>query len=66
MTVPKRQDDVEIVSGVDGDEPVDSFSAYYADSNKNSDREPVYNPELGLAVEKMRDGITTKMLWSVL
>jgi Bardet-Biedl syndrome 5 protein len=66
VTVGKVTDDVEIVSGADGDEPVDSFSAYYAESNKTSDREPVYNAELGLAVEKMREGVTAKMLWAII
>mmetsp|Transcript_18304 Transcript_18304/g.42618 ORF Transcript_18304/g.42618 Transcript_18304/m.42618 type:complete len:354 (-) Transcript_18304:203-1264(-) len=65
VTVGKTVDDVEIVSGMD-DEHVDTFSAYYAESNKNSDREPAYNSDLGLAVEKLREGVTPKMLWSIL
>jgi len=66
VTVGKSADDVEIVSGLEEDEATDTLSAYYADSNKTSDREPVYNSDLGLAVEKLRDGVTPKMLWSVI
>jgi len=63
LMVASKADDVEIV-GDDG--PVDSFTAYYADANKNADREPIFNTELGLAVEKLRDGLTPKQLWAVL
>lgn len=66
VTVGKRTDDVEIVSGLDSDEAVEPSAAYYADSNKDADREPVYNSDLGLAVEKLRDGVTPQMLWSVI
>ena len=31
-----------------------------------SDREPVYNPHLGLAVEQLPTGATVEQLWSVL
>mmetsp|Transcript_26555 Transcript_26555/g.71731 ORF Transcript_26555/g.71731 Transcript_26555/m.71731 type:complete len:346 (+) Transcript_26555:61-1098(+) len=62
LTIGSKTDDVEIVGG---DEPVDSFTAYYAETSKNADRDPVFNAELGLAVEKLRDGFTPKQLWSV-
>jgi Bardet-Biedl syndrome 5 protein len=57
----KRQmDDVEIL-----DEESDSMAAYYADANKNVDREPVFSPELGLAIEKLSEGLTIDRLWQV-
>jgi len=42
------------------------FQAYFADGNKDKDREPVFSEELGLAVEKLRDGFTLQGLWDVL
>lgn len=32
---------------------------------QSSDREPVYSEELGLAVEKLKDGFTIQGLWEV-
>lgn len=46
-------------------EHFDALASYYADGDKNVDREPVFSPELGLAVEKLRDGVTIDELWSV-
>lgn len=56
----RKQDDVEIVGE---DEENDAFAMYYADVNKHQDREPVFHPELGLAVESLPEGITLEMLW---
>lgn len=42
------------------------FQAYFADGNKEKDREPVYSEELGLAIEKLKDGFTIAGLWEVL
>ena len=53
-------DDVEIV-----EDEMDACLLYYADGEKEMDREPAYNQELGLAVEKLRDGKTIRDLWSV-
>lgn len=33
---------------------------------QGADREPVFCPELGLAVEALKDGATVEQLWSVL
>lgn len=49
-----------------GDELSNAFVAYFADSGHKKDREPVYSPELGLAVEKLKDGFTIQSLWEVL
>ena len=34
-------------------------------SSRSQDREPVYCPELGLAVERLKDGFTLQSLWEV-
>ncbi|XP_040417843.1 Bardet-Biedl syndrome 5 protein isoform X6 [Cygnus olor] len=62
LTVEQVQDDVEIES----DEQTDAFVAYFADENKQHDREPVFSEELGLAIEKLKDGFTLQGLWEVM
>ncbi len=60
----KREvDDVEIVET--NEEESDTLSVYYADVNKDLDREPVYSSELGLAIEKLKEGFTVQNLWSI-
>lgn len=49
---------------VTDDEP-DAMSLYYADVNKDHDREPVFSAEIGLAVEAMPTGVTMQGLWQV-
>lgn len=61
----QEQDNVEI-EDTDGDDGADVFAAYYADGDKNADRDPVFSPELGLAIEALREGTTVEQLWSVL
>eukprot|EP00906_Rhabdomonas_costata_P019888 RCo028931 len=57
-----KADDIEIIGD---DDPGDAFAAYYADGgNKNADRKPAFHASLGLAVEKLRDGVTLEALWS--
>lgn len=61
----QKADDVEIEQS---DEHADAFGAYYAyenDDNSNV-QEPVYNEELGLAIEKLKEGFTLKNLWDIL
>ncbi|KAJ7386653.1 Bardet-Biedl syndrome 5 protein [Desmophyllum pertusum] len=62
VTVDPVQDDIEIVNDGEG---TDAFAAYFADGDKSSDREPVYSDQLGLAVEKLKDGFTLQGLWEV-
>uniref|UniRef100_A0AAF6DM83 Bardet-Biedl syndrome 5 protein homolog n=1 Tax=Bos taurus TaxID=9913 RepID=A0AAF6DM83_BOVIN len=62
LTVKQIQDDVEI----DSDDHTDAFVAYFADGNKQQDREPVFSEELGLAIEKLKDGFTLQGLWEVM
>ncbi|CCW70271.1 unnamed protein product [Phytomonas sp. Hart1] len=55
---------------VDSEKPTttanDAFFAYFADEgNKAADRRPVYDPSIGLAVEKLRRGVQLKDLWEV-
>uniref|UniRef100_A0A9J8B7L6 Bardet-Biedl syndrome 5 protein homolog n=1 Tax=Cyprinus carpio carpio TaxID=630221 RepID=A0A9J8B7L6_CYPCA len=62
LTVEQLPDDVEI----EPDEHTDAFTAYFADGNKQHDREPVFSEELGLAIEKLKDGFTLQGLWEVM
>lgn len=55
-------EDVEIINSKE----CDTFAAYFADENHARDREPVYCEELGLAVEKIKDGFTMSSLWEVI
>lgn len=61
VTEQRKFDDVEIVdtTGAGG-----GFAAYYADDAKASDREPVFNEELGLCVENLGPGFTVARLWT--
>ena len=42
-----------------------SLQAYFADPHKAVDRDPVFSPELGLAIEKLPDGYSLSDLWEV-
>ena len=42
------------------------FQAYFADGDHQKDRDPIYSPELGLAIEKLKDGFTLEGLWEVM
>ncbi|CAH1789030.1 unnamed protein product, partial [Owenia fusiformis] len=63
LKVQYEQDDVEIETTEDQS---DAFAAYFADGNKSKDRDPVYSDELGLAIEKLKDGFTLSGLWEVM
>lgn len=62
LIVENIQDDIDIVNE---DEQSDAFAAYFADGDKSKDRAPVFSEELGLAVEKLKDGFTLSSLWEV-
>lgn len=52
-------------SQVDADSDV--FTAYLAEGGlEGEDREPVYCPELGLSIERIKDGFSLESLWQVL
>ena len=45
----------------------DAFAAYVADGGmEDRNRAPVYCPELGLCIEKIKDGFTLESLWQIL
>jgi len=45
----------------------DAFAAYVAEGgHEGRDRPPVYCPELGLAIEQLKDGYTLDSLWQIL
>lgn len=58
---PRVEDDVTILEGDD----VEPCLLYQPDGEKDVDREPVYNTELGLATERLKEGTTLQSLWSV-
>ena len=60
--VTDAEDDVQIS---DTGDRGDLLATYYADATKGSDRDPVYNSELGLSVEQLKEGTTIEQLWSV-
>lgn len=59
--VPRTEDDVEITEG----DEVEPSLLYHYDGDKELDREPVYNAELGLACERLKEGLSIEKLWSV-
>lgn len=65
MTLPRREDDVQIVGGEEEDSG-DAFAAYYADADKAMDRPPEFCADLGLAVEQLPPNVTVKQLWALL
>ncbi|CEM36165.1 unnamed protein product [Vitrella brassicaformis CCMP3155] len=61
--MPNLEDDVQIVPGED----VEPSLLYYAEGQKAAEaKEPVFSPELGLAIEELREGATVDSLWSVI
>lgn len=60
--VERKMDDFKIT---DDGENYESLASYYADGEKNKDRPPVYNEELGLAIEGLRPGVTIGELWNM-
>ncbi len=62
--IERKSDDVEIVDEGDGAH-FDALASYYAEGEKSGDREPVFAAELGLAVEKLREGVTIEDLWAI-
>lgn len=59
-------DDIDEIDVTSADS-TDIFAAYVADGGmEGRDREPVYSPELGICIEKLKDGFTLEGLWQVL
>ncbi|XP_023348121.1 LOW QUALITY PROTEIN: Bardet-Biedl syndrome 5 protein homolog [Eurytemora carolleeae] len=69
----KEEDLIPVVDNMDeineideyNEETNDAFAAYLAEGSQK-DREVVFSRELGLAIEKLKDGFTLESLWSVL
>jgi Bardet-Biedl syndrome 5 protein len=61
LKVDRPVDDVQVVD----EGAFDALAVYFADQGRSRDREPVYSSELGLAVEKLPEGMTLDMLWKV-
>ncbi|CAE8698904.1 unnamed protein product, partial [Polarella glacialis] len=59
--VPRVEDDVQIMEGDD----IEPCLLYQPDGEKEIDREPVYSPELGLAIERLKEGTTLSSLWGI-
>jgi len=41
-------------------------AAYFADANKQHDREIMFDNDLGLAIEATQGGATTESLWRIM
>jgi len=54
-----QSDDVEIV------EDIEPCLLYHVDGDVEVDREPVYSPDLGLAMERLPEGASVQFLWSI-
>jgi len=63
VRVTRVEDDHDIITNES--EESDAFAAYFADSNKASDREVVFDMDLGLAVEALPGGSSVEALWKV-
>ena len=64
VPVKDIMDDINEID--DSHENTDAFAAYLADGGSHQDREVVFCRELGVAIEKIREGFTLESLWSIL
>ncbi|KNC47702.1 bardet-Biedl syndrome 5 protein [Thecamonas trahens ATCC 50062] len=62
VTVPVPDEDVVIAQV---DEAAPAVGMYLADGDKNTDRPATFAPELGLAIEDLREGVTLEDLWTL-
>ncbi|CAD7948221.1 unnamed protein product [Amoebophrya sp. A120] len=63
VPVPQKEDDIELL---DNDDVVEPSMLYHADGEKDFiTQEPVFNAEIGLAMERLKEGVTLEKLWSV-
>ncbi len=62
LRVARVDDDVEIVETDGG---ADAFAAYFADGAEATEKEIVYDEDLGLACETLPEGFTMASLWNV-
>lgn len=59
-------DDMEEGTDDPRGEMTNTLAAYLADEGHVKDREPVYNNDIGLAIEQIKDGFTLQKLWEVI
>jgi Bardet-Biedl syndrome 5 protein len=65
MKAKRTQDDVQIVDDDEHEPSATAHTAYFPEGEKQTDREIVFSTELGLAIEKLPEGVTAKSLWSI-
>nr|XP_023026302.1 Bardet-Biedl syndrome 5 protein homolog [Leptinotarsa decemlineata] len=58
-------EEYEVLEDLKG-EISNTITAYLADEGHTKDEIPVYSPELGLAVERIKEGYTIQKLWEVI
>uniref|UniRef100_A0A8C6UV19 Bardet-Biedl syndrome 5 protein homolog n=1 Tax=Neogobius melanostomus TaxID=47308 RepID=A0A8C6UV19_9GOBI len=63
LTVEQPLDDLEIEPDEQTDAFIVSYNVWFP---QQQDREPVFSEDLGLAIEKLRDGFTLQGLWEVM
>ncbi|KAH8876006.1 Bardet-Biedl syndrome 5 protein like [Schistosoma japonicum] len=64
--VKNMNEDIDDYKGRTTRDHSDILSAYLADGTKQTDREPVYNEDLGLAIERLPEKYTISDLWKVI
>ena len=68
-TYQRQRSNIDDIDEIDQthSESTDVFAAYLADGGlEGQDREPVFSPELGLSIERIKDGFTLQGLWQVM
>ncbi|KAK9499110.1 hypothetical protein O3M35_003617 [Rhynocoris fuscipes] len=60
---PVKFEDVE---EIENEDHAGVASAYYSDGHESEDRPPVYCPQLGLAIETIKEGYTLASLWQII
>ncbi|XP_073984686.1 Bardet-Biedl syndrome 5 protein isoform X2 [Rhodnius prolixus] len=57
---------MEEVEEIENEDHAGVASAYYSDGHESEDRPPIYNNQLGLAIESIKDGYTLTSLWQII
>ncbi len=65
LKVERTHDDVEIVDTEAGSGAGTAAAAYLAEGGAASETGVTVSPELGLAIEKLPEGVTTRSLWNI-
>lgn len=59
--VPMKEDDCELIENDPSE--IEPSMLYHAEAEGGIRSDPVYNIEMGLAMEKLKDGVTLQKLW---